>query len=85
MAKTLRIAALAVALLAVSIWLATGAHRGWTKTSVATIKVDEITGIEQPVYEKRFVAGVDFLGAALLGSAALSGLAYFFKQNKTNK
>jgi hypothetical protein len=47
--------------------MATGAHRGWTKTQVATITVDEITGIAGRSYEKQFVAGVEFLGAGLPG------------------
>ena len=65
---------------AIATWLATGAHRGWTKTSVQKMTLDEITGIESPSYEKRFVAGVDFLGAALLGAAALAGVSFFFRK-----
>lgn len=53
-------------------WLAAGGDRGWTKTSVAVQKTDEVTGIEYPVIENRFVPGIDALA---LGS--LAGLAIF--------
>lgn len=79
MSRFLKIAAVSIALLAGAIWLTTGANRGWTKTTVPIKTVDEVTGIEGVTYEKRFVAGVDFLGAALLGAAALAGISYFVK------
>ena len=79
MAKIIRIIALIIALVAVAGWAATGAHRGWTKTSVAKMTVDEVTGIETPTYEKKLVIGVDILGAALLGSAALAGVSLFVR------
>ena len=66
MSKTLRILALVLALAAAGTWLATGGNRGWTKTSVPVKTVDEITGLEAVNYERRFVPGLDFLGAALL-------------------
>lgn len=44
-------------------WVSSGAHAGWSKTSVSTMKTDEITGIDYHVWEKRFVPGVDFLAA----------------------
>jgi hypothetical protein len=79
MAQIFRIIALVVALLAISVWIVTGAHRGFTKTSIAKTTVDEVTGLDGVTYEKKFVAGVDFLGAALLGAAALAGISYFLK------
>jgi len=60
-----------------AVWFALGAHTGWTKTSVTTMKVDEITGLEFPVVEKRFVPGVEFLAAGLVGSVLLGGLSLF--------
>lgn len=84
MKQTLQALAALVAGGAIAIWLATGAHRGWTKTSVPRMTWDEVTGIESPIYEKKFVVGVDLLGAALLGAVALAGLSFFFahKQSK---
>ena len=61
----LQLVALTVAIAAVALWVATGASRGWTKTSVPKNTLDEITGTEGVTYEKRFVPGVDFLGVAL--------------------
>lgn len=58
-------------------WLATGANRGWTKTSVAVERTDEVTGIVYREYEKRFSPGVEFLGAGLGGAVLLAGAARF--------
>ena len=79
-ARSLRTLALLVTLGGLGVWFATGAHRGWSQTLVPTMVVDEVTGLEAPVYEERFVAGVDFLGAALLGAGALAGSSLFFRK-----
>ena len=83
--KVLRILAALLAVAALGIWAATGANRGWTKTSIPVKHTDEITGITVDEYQKHFVPGVDFLGAALLGSAILAGASFLFrkKQPKT--
>jgi len=60
-------------------WAAAGANRGWTKTSVPTKIVDQVTGIEGVSYEKHFVPGVDFLGATLLGAGVLTSASFFFR------
>ena len=79
MKRSLRAVALSIALGAVAVWLATGANRGWTKTSETKKTIDEVTGIEGISYEKRFIPGVDFLGAVLLGAGALAGLSFVFR------
>ncbi len=81
MRTVLRLAALATVIAAAVWWLGSGANRGWTKTSVAVKTMDEVLGIEGIRYEKRFVPGIDFLGAALLGSGFLAGASLLF-QNK---
>jgi hypothetical protein len=78
--RILRIVAAILILAAVGVWLATGANRGWTKTSVPVKKTDEVTGITVDEYQKRFVPGVDLLGAALLGSALLAGASFLFRK-----
>jgi len=83
MSKTLRILALVLALAAAGTWLATGGNRGWTKTSVPVKTVDEITGLEGISYERRFVPGLDFLGAALLGASLLAGGSFLFRNQQT--
>lgn len=84
MKKSLRLLAVLVALGAAGTWLATGANRGWTKTSVERRTLDEITGIEKISYENAFLPGVDFLGVALAGAGALAGASFLFR-NKTNQ
>ena len=83
MPKTLRILALLLALAAAATWLATGGNRGWTKTSVPKTTVDEVTGLEAVSYERRFVAGLDFLGAAWLGASLLAGSSFLFRKKQT--
>ncbi len=83
MKKALLSAALVIALGGSATWLTTGAHRGWSQTSVPTMQVDEVTGIATPVYEDRFVAGMDFLGAALLVAGALAISSFLIRKSKT--
>jgi hypothetical protein len=82
MKKSLRLLALVVALAAAGTWFVTGANRGWTKTSVEKKTLDEVTGLEAITYEKQFVPGLDFLGAALLGAGALAGLSFLFRNQQ---
>jgi hypothetical protein len=84
MKRILILLSLIVAVGGIGVWFATGAHRGWSQNRVQKIEVDEITGIETPVYEDRFVAGVDFLGATLLGAGALAAGSLFFRKTKNN-
>jgi hypothetical protein len=79
MKNGLRIVAAILAAATIIFWAAAGANRGWTKTSVPTKIVDQVTGIEGVSYEKHFVPGVDFLGAALLGAGVLTGASFFFR------
>ena len=85
MKKTLQLLAVLVLVVAGTTWLATGANRGWTKTSVAVKTLDPVTGIDGITYEKKFLPGVDFLGAAFGGAALLAGTSLFFRKTKTNK
>ena len=84
MSKTvLRAVAAILILAAAGMWVATGANRGWTKTSVPVKRTDEVTGITVDDYQKRFVPGIDFLGAALLGSGILAGASFLFRKKQT--
>jgi hypothetical protein len=84
MKRTLQLLAVVAALAAGGIWLSAGAHRGWTKTSVPVKSVDEVTGLEGITYQRRFVPGLDFLGAAFLGAGILAGASLIFR-NKTTQ
>ena len=81
--KILRISAALVIVLALGMWLATGANPGWTKTSVPVKRTDEVTGITVDDYQNRFVPGADFLGAALLGASFLAGASLLFPKTQT--
>ena len=70
---------------AMLMWLATGANRGWTKTSIPVKVVDEVTGLEGIHYQQRFVPGLDFLAAAGLGGVVLAGASLFFRKHQQNK
>lgn len=81
MKRILQILAVLVLLAAGTTWLVTGANRGWTKTSVAVRTLDPVTEIEGITYQKKFLPGVDFLGAAF-GVAVLLAVTALFFRNK---
>ena len=80
--RVFRTAAVLLFLAALVSWVAAGANRGWTKTSVPVKRTDEVTGITVDDYQKRFVPGIDFLGAALLGSAILAGASFLVRNQQ---
>lgn len=82
MRLALRLLALLVLAGTVVGWAATGAHRGWSKDTVAVRTLDDITGIEQITYEKRFVAGLDTLALGGAAALALAGLSFAFGRRK---
>jgi hypothetical protein len=82
MRKLLRILAVLIALGGLGFWLAAGANTGWTKNRVPKKTMDEVTGIEGVTYEERFVPGVDFVGATVLGAAAVAGISFVFGRKK---
>jgi hypothetical protein len=43
--------------------------------------VDEITGIESQTWEDKFVPGLEFLGAGLIGATFLGGVSFLFRQS----
>jgi len=75
MERTLRIIAGVLIVGSIAFWAATGANRGWTKTSVPKKIMDEATGLEGIQWQEKFVPGIDFLGAAWLGAGILTGLS----------
>jgi len=77
MERTLRIIAGVLIVGSIAFWAATGANHGWTKTHVPKKTVDETTGLEGIQWQEKFVPGVDFLGAALLGAGFLAGVSFF--------
>ena len=47
---------------------------GWSQTRVPVQRTDAVTATTFTDYEERFLPGVDFLVAGLLGSAAIFAL-----------
>lgn len=76
----MRILALAVGAFVLIGWLVTGANRGWTKTSVAVEKTDEITGLTYREYEQALKPGLDFLLAGFAAAALLGGISLLFRR-----
>ena len=65
-------------------WLALGANRGWTKTTVTRWQKDPVTEIDGPVVEKKFVPGIDLLVVCLTGALTLF-IASLFVSKTENK
>jgi len=85
MKRALQILALVVLLATAATWLAMGANRGWTKTSVAVKTLDPVTEIEGITYQQKFLPGVDFLGAGAGLAVALAGSSLFFRKRTNSK
>ena len=85
MRKGLRLLAMVVGLATLVVWLATGAHTGWTKTQVTVMQIDPITELEYPVTEDKFVAGVEVLGGGLLLSLVLLSSSFMFGRKSTHR
>ena len=85
MRTILRFIALFVCLITLVVWLFGGANAGFTKTSVKVETIDSIT--EQTIvrWEKRFVAGVDFLGAGFAVGALLFGCSFLFRMKNPDR
>jgi hypothetical protein len=78
----LRILSLDLAVIGVILWLALGANRGWTKTSVTHWQKDPVTDIDGPVIEKRFVPGIELLAVWLAANAALFGVSFLCRNKQ---
>jgi hypothetical protein len=81
----LRVLALILLVGAIGFWAASGANRGWTKTSVPVKTLDDVTGIEGVTYHKKFVPGVDFLAAAGAGAMVLVAVSFLFRTKQARQ
>ena len=72
----LRGAAITALVITLGTWIATGSHVGWTQTSIVKIQHDEITGIDFPVRQDAFIAGVEVLAAGFAAASALAGVSF---------
>jgi hypothetical protein len=78
----LRTLALLSAIAIVACWISLGAHMGWSQTRVPVQKTDAVTNTTFTDYEERFLPGLDFLVAGLLGSAAIFALTLLIPASK---
>ncbi len=85
MKRLLRIIAAMLLTGAAVFWAASGANRGWTKTHIPIKTVDTVTGLEGIQWQDKFVPGVDFLGAALLGAGILAGISLFVPRKSNHQ
>ena len=82
MKRVLQRIALVLAATTVAGWLALGANRGWTKTTITRWQKDPVTEIDGPVVEKKFVPGIDLLAVCLTGALALFIASLFVSKTK---
>jgi hypothetical protein len=68
---------------ATAVWLATGASRGWTKTSIRRETLDPVTGLTGIEYVPGFSAGVDFLAGCWIFAGILLAVAFLTRKKKT--
>ena len=66
----------------VACWISLGAHMGWSQTRIPVEKTDTVTATTFTDYEERFLPGVDFLVAGLLGSAAIFALTLVIRNSQ---
>jgi hypothetical protein len=66
----------------VACWISLGAHMGWSQTRIPVEKTDTVTATAFTDYEERFLPGVDFLVAGLLGSAAIFALTLVIRNSQ---
>ena len=52
---------------------------GWSKSTETRTEIDEVTGLEYPVTENKYVLGVELHGATLADSRAQYGLSLAFR------
>jgi hypothetical protein len=66
----------------VACWISLGAHMGWSQTRIPVQRTDAVTATTFTDYEERFLPGLDFLVAGLLGSAAIFALPLVLPKSK---
>jgi hypothetical protein len=71
----IRILGILCAVAVITCWLALGAHVGLTHTVGPVKEGDLVAEIASAKHESRFVPGLDFLAAGILGAAAIIALS----------
>lgn len=79
MKTVVRFLSLFIFVTSVTLWIATGAHTGWSKNRIAIEKIDPITEIVYPVYQEKWILGVDLLVISIFCSLILLFLPNLIK------
>ena len=79
MKKSIRYLSLFIIITSLFLWIATGAHTGWSKNRIAIERIDPVTEIAYPVYQEKWVLGVDFLVVSILCSLIIRILPNLIK------
>ena len=74
----MRLVALAILVAVLALWFFGGMNRGWTQTTVAVDRVDEVTDQKYKTWEKRFLPGIEFLAGGIVVSGTLVLLSFLF-------
>ena len=61
------------------LWLVGGLHTGWSKSTETRTEIDEVTGLEYPVTENKYVFGLELLVATMAMSGGLFCLSLVFR------
>ncbi len=69
----------------IACWISLGAHMGWSQTRIPVQRSDAVTATTYTDYEERFLPGVDFLVAGLLGSAVIFALTLVMPNSKCSR
>jgi len=77
----LRLAAFVIGCFGLILWLLGGLHMGWSKSTETRTEIDEVTGLQYPVTENKYVLGVELLGATLVVSGGLFGMSLAFRNS----
>ena len=79
MKKSFRYSSIFIVITSLVLWIATGAHTGWSKSRIAIERIDPVTEIAYPVYQEKWVFGVDFLVVSILCSLIVRFLPNLIK------
>ncbi|MEE2948149.1 MAG: hypothetical protein VX392_07505 [Verrucomicrobiota bacterium] len=79
MRSGLRLAALIIGCTGLVLWLVGGLHTGWSKSTETRTEIDEVTGLEYPVTENKYVFGLELLAGTMGMSGGLFGLSLIFR------
>lgn len=79
MKESTRYLSLLTMITSITLWVSTGSHVGWSKNRIAIEKIDPITEIAYPIYQEKWILGVDFLVVGIFCSLVVGFLPKLIK------